>query len=88
MTLKETAYNNEVGINTKVLRLLGNSGVVWGIVRWTVTCTIGVRFLRRFVVFFSLRNLFIFCGLTENFLNKSGRKFFVYSGWGRVGVIE
>ena len=45
-------------------------------------------------LFFSLRDLFIFCGLTENFLfirdgeEWGNRNFFVYSGWGRVGVIE
>ena len=66
VTLKETAYNNEVGINTKVLRGIGNSGVVQGIVRWTARGTTRVRSSRRVV--FSLRNLFIFFGLKESFL--------------------
>ena len=67
----KTAHNNEMGVNTKVLRRNGNCDVVLNARH---------RFDSAENLFFSLRDLFIF--LLAN------RKFFVYSGWGRVGVIE
>ena len=79
MTLKETAYNNEVGINTKVLQREGNSGVVQGIiVRCADGCTTVAQFPQRFVFFFAKFVYFLW----------ANRKFFIYSGWGRAGVIE
>ena len=70
---KETAHNKEMGINTKFLQQWRGEGVV----RWTICATTWVRHLS---TFFSLRNLFIFCGLTKNCLFIRAR--------GRVGVIE